>query len=144
MATRTAPEALGRLLEGGSGFALIDIREAGEYNASHIPGTSPMPRRHLEFLMAQAVPFKGTPVVVCDDDGRRAELAAATLERMGYRHVSVLEGGYDLDALSYGALNTFRILLSEDDVEDPLGPAQEEEPPLDDILEQVGRLHALR
>src|SRR5206468_100833 len=31
--------------------------------------------------------------VVCDDDGRRAGLAAATVERMGYRRVSLLEGG---------------------------------------------------
>ena len=32
-------------------------------------------------------------IVLCDDDGRRAQLAAATLERLGYRHVSVLDGG---------------------------------------------------
>ena len=30
---------------------------------------------------------------MCDDDGRRAALAADTVERMGYRDVSVLEGG---------------------------------------------------
>ena len=93
MATRTTPEALQGLLDGRSPFALIDVREAGEYNSSHIPGSSPMPRRHLEFLMRHAVPFHGTPVVLCDDDGRRAQLAAGTVERMGYRHVSVLEGG---------------------------------------------------
>src|SRR5512144_1216111 len=93
MATRTTPEALQGLLDGRSPFALIDVREAGEYNSSHIQGSSPMPRRHLEFLMMHAVPFHGTPVVLCDDDGRRAQLAAGTVERMGYRHVSVLEGG---------------------------------------------------
>jgi rhodanese-related sulfurtransferase len=93
MPTKTAPEALRRLLEGRSQLALIDVREAGEYNSSHIPGASPLPRRHLEFLMAHAVPCPGTPIVVADDDGRRAALAAATLERMGYRHVSVLDGG---------------------------------------------------
>ena len=43
--------------------------------------------------MPHAVPFKGTQVVLCDDDGRRAQLAAATLERLGYSHVSVLDGG---------------------------------------------------
>jgi len=32
-------------------------------------------------------------VIVCDDDGRRAPLAAATLERMGFQQVAVLEGG---------------------------------------------------
>jgi rhodanese-related sulfurtransferase len=85
--------ALTRLLEGRSQFALIDVREAGEYNSSHIPGSSLISRRHLEFQMSTAVPVRNAQVVVCDDDGRRAGLAAATLERMGYTHVSVLEGG---------------------------------------------------
>ena len=37
--------------------------------------------------------FKGSHIVVCDDDGRRAGLAAATLESMGYERVSALEAG---------------------------------------------------
>src|SRR6266852_2593763 len=93
MASTISPEALKDLLEGRSPFALIDVREAGEYNSSHIPGASPIARRQLEFLMPHAVPFEGTHVVLCDDDGRRAQLAAATVERMGYRHASVLDGG---------------------------------------------------
>jgi rhodanese-related sulfurtransferase len=93
MADRISPEALSQLLGSSAPFAFIDVREAGEYNSSHIPGASLIARRQLEFLMPHAVPFTGTQVVLCDDDGRRAQLAAATLERLGYRHVSVLEGG---------------------------------------------------
>jgi len=93
MATKIAPAALRDLLEGRAPFALIDVREAGEYNSSHIPGASPIARRQLEFAMPHAVPFRGVHVVLCDDDGRRAELAAATLQRLGYGHVSVLDGG---------------------------------------------------
>src|SRR5918911_1493201 len=93
MVDAISPEALKRLLAGDSQFALIDVREAGEYNSTHIPGASLISRRQLEFIMPHSVPFKGTHVVVCDDDGRRAQLAAATLERLGYNRVSVLEGG---------------------------------------------------
>src|SRR5712692_8162537 len=93
MADRMSPEALKSLLAGKTQFAFIDIREAGEYNTSHIPGSSWMSRRHLEFQLPLAVPYKGTHVILCDDDGRRAPLAAATVERMGYRQVSVLDGG---------------------------------------------------
>lgn len=93
MADRMAPEALKSLLAGNTPFACIDVREAGEYNTSHIPGTSLMSRRQLEFQLPLAVPHQGTQVIFCDDDGRRAPLAAATVERMGYRHVSVLDGG---------------------------------------------------
>jgi rhodanese-related sulfurtransferase len=93
MADMIAPKALQALLDGSAPFALIDVREAGEYNSSHIPGASLIARRQLEVSMADAVPFSGTPIILCDDDGRRARLAAATVERMGYRQVSVLEGG---------------------------------------------------
>jgi len=91
--TTISPEALQALLKGRSPFALIDVREAGEYNSSHIPGASLIARRQLEFVMPQAVPFTGVRVVLCDDDGRRARLAAATAEGMGYRNVAVLDGG---------------------------------------------------
>ncbi len=69
------------------------MREPGEYNDAHIPGASLVPRRQLEYRMTRLVPFADTQVIVCDDDGRRAPLAAATLERMGFRRVAVLEGG---------------------------------------------------
>jgi rhodanese-related sulfurtransferase len=93
MADRISPEALTNLLAGKTQFAFIDIREAGEYNTSHIPGSSLIARRHLEFQLPLAVPYKGTHVILCDDDGRQVPLAAATVERMGYRQVSVLDGG---------------------------------------------------
>ncbi len=80
-------------LKGDSPFALIDVREAGEYNSSHIPGASLIPRRELEFRLAASVPYPGVPVVLCDDDGRRAALAAATLEELGYTRVSILARG---------------------------------------------------
>src|SRR5512145_3051838 len=93
MADRMSPEALKILLTGKTQFAFIDVREAGEYNTSHIPGSSLMSRRHLEFQLPLAVPYKATHIILCDDDGRRVPLAAATVERMGYRQVSVLDGG---------------------------------------------------
>ena len=80
-------------LKGNTPIALIDVRESGEYNSSHIPGAALIPRRRIEFVIEDSVPARGVHVVVCDDDGRRAPLAAATLERLGYTNVSVLDGG---------------------------------------------------
>jgi rhodanese-related sulfurtransferase len=93
MPTEIEATALASLLEQGSPLALIDVREPGEYNPAHIPGATSVPRRQLEARMGRLVPFRGAPVVVCDDTGRRAALAARTLERMGYSRVSVLAGG---------------------------------------------------
>ena len=88
-----SPQSLDALLKGSSQFALIDVRETGEYNNAHIPGASLIPRRDLEAQIADAVPHAATPVALCDDDSRRAALAASTLERLGYSDVSVLDGG---------------------------------------------------
>ena len=60
MADRMTPEALKTLLASKAQFAFIDVREAGEYNSSHIPGSSLMSRRHLEFQLPLAVPYKDT------------------------------------------------------------------------------------
>jgi len=74
-------------------YALIDVRERGEFNRAQIFKATSIPRRDLEFQMGRLVPVKHTPVTVCDDDGRRAALAATTLGRMGYTNVAMLEGG---------------------------------------------------
>ncbi len=87
------PSELRRLLEQGASFGLIDVREHGEYNLAHVAGASSLPRRLLESNVRRLVPWRGAHVVVYDDDGRRAELAARTLERMGYARVDVLKGG---------------------------------------------------
>jgi rhodanese-related sulfurtransferase len=93
MSREIAAATLAHLLDTGSACALIDVREPGEYNLAHIPGASSVPRRQLEARMGRLVPWRGEQVVVCDDTGRRAALAARTLEAMGYRRVAVLEGG---------------------------------------------------
>ena len=74
-------------------IALIDVRDAPEYNASHIPTSSLIPRRMLEFELPAAVPHPNTPIVLCDDDEQRVHFAAATVEQMGYSDVSTLSGG---------------------------------------------------
>ena len=94
------PQALDAMRRHAGSFALLDVREAGEYNAAHIPDASLIPRRQIEFRLRRLLPFTGAQVVLYDDDGRRAALAAATLERMGYTRVSVLEGGINRWAAS--------------------------------------------
>lgn len=93
MPREIAAVTLQYLLAQGSALALIDVREHGEYNLAHIPGASSVPRRLIEFRIPRLVPHTGTQVVVCDDRGPRAHLAARTLERMGYTRVAVLDGG---------------------------------------------------
>ncbi len=57
----------------------------------------------------------------------------------------VMEGGYNLDALSYGWANIARILLGDVDTVDPLGAPDTHapEPDILPVLEQVKRIHRL-
>jgi acetoin utilization deacetylase AcuC-like enzyme len=64
-------------------------------------------------------------------------------ELCGGRMVTVLEGGYDFEALSYGVLNSLRIMQGESDIEDPLGPSPEDETPVDGLIEHLETLNGL-
>jgi len=57
--------------------------------------------------------------------------------------VFTLEGGYNLDVLAYAVLNTFKILLADDEIVDPLGPSPRDERPVDDLVEHLKGVHGL-
>jgi rhodanese-related sulfurtransferase len=74
-------------------FAVLDVRERGEYNECQIPGATSLPRSQIEFRISELVPSLNVPIVVYDDADGRAPLAADTLLQLGYAEVSVLSGG---------------------------------------------------
>ncbi len=57
----------------------------------------------------------------------------------GGKSLFILEGGYQLDVLSLGVVNTFHALLGRDQVTDPIGPMNRAEHDIDALL---GRLQA--
>ncbi|WP_417704363.1 rhodanese-like domain-containing protein [Pseudomonas sp.] len=76
---------------------LIDVREADEYNAAHIPGAINIPRGLLEFKLGndpQLAERTLKLVLYCKNSGRSA-LAADALREMGYRNVLSLSGGIE-------------------------------------------------
>ena len=76
---------------------LIDVREADEYSAAHIPGAINIPRGLLEFKLSNDAQLaERTPklVLYCKNSGRSA-LAADALREMGYRNVLSLAGGIE-------------------------------------------------
>jgi len=93
-ATSTVTD-LERLFAGETEYAVFDVREAGEAEQGHIAGATFLPRRLIEFRIAELVADPATTIVLYDngDDDRRAEMAARTLADLGYRAVSVLAGG---------------------------------------------------
>ncbi|MBK8906104.1 MAG: histone deacetylase [Anaerolineaceae bacterium] len=70
-------------------------------------------------------------------------LVALAEELANGRILFVLEGGYQLQALSYGILNTFYALLAQDKIEDPLGRSPREEQDISQLMRQLKRHHLI-
>ena len=59
------------------------------------------------------------------------------------RILFVLEGGYQVQALSYGILNTFYALTGQDKIEDPLGAMPQPEEDITQLLHHLKRHHLI-
>lgn len=70
---------------------VVDVREAGEYDAGHILGARNFPLARLE--SGELGKRKNQPVIVYCDGGGRAQKAAALLRKQGYEKVVNLSGG---------------------------------------------------
>lgn len=71
------------------------------------------------------------------------ELVRMAEELCAGRIVLTLEGGYQLDVLAYGVLNSFYALLGEDIIADPLGPSPYAERPVDALIARLKEVHHL-
>jgi acetoin utilization deacetylase AcuC-like enzyme len=71
------------------------------------------------------------------------ELIRMADELCGGKIVFVLEGGYDLDALSHGMLNVAYALQGRDEVSDPLGALDMEQRNVTELVQQLRTLHQL-
>jgi len=75
--------------------ALLDVREADEYEQGAISGAVHLPRGNLEFQVEGRLPDKSKPVVVYCAAGVRSAFAAKTMADMGYQDVVSMVGGFN-------------------------------------------------
>ena len=81
-------------LDRGEKFHLIDTREDSEWSRGHIPGAIHLSRGVLERDIEKRVPDKNQPIVLYCGGGFRSALAAESLQKMGYRNVISMDGGW--------------------------------------------------
>src|SRR2546423_62050 len=81
----------------GNGVVLVDVREAEEFEAGHIPGAVHVPRSYLESRIENAVSDRDAHVVLyCQSGNRSAWGARARKEPSGYQNVESMRGGITL------------------------------------------------
>ena len=74
--------------------ALIDVREASEWDQGYIPGATHVSKSYLEQQIEAAVPDRTSPVILYCAGGVRSLFAAQTLAAMGYTDVASMSGGF--------------------------------------------------
>lgn len=76
------------------GTAIIDCREADEYEQGAIRGARLIPRGLLESNITMQIPDRSTPIAIYCAAGARSALAAKALADMGYTDVVSMAGGF--------------------------------------------------
>jgi rhodanese-related sulfurtransferase len=89
-----APEELQARLNRGEALHLIDVREESEWGRGHLPRAIHLGKGVIERDIEARVPDSDAPIVLYCGGGYRSALAAENLQRMGYRNVLSLAGGW--------------------------------------------------
>lgn len=81
-------------LAAGKDFLLVDTREDSEWNAQHAGNALHLGKGIIERDIESIVPDLDRKIVLYCGGGYRSALAADALQRMGYRNVFSLAGGW--------------------------------------------------
>ena len=81
-------------MDKGEKFVLVDVREDNEWEKGHIPGAVHLGRGIIERDVETKFPDKSTELVLYCGGGFRSALSADNLQKMGYKNVSSMDGGW--------------------------------------------------
>src|SRR6266404_6377121 len=85
-------DAAAKLKSGGA--VIVDVREKNEWDEEHIPDAGHISRGMLELDIEEKVPDLNTTIITHCDGGGRSALAAESLQKMGYKNVRSMAGGF--------------------------------------------------
>ncbi len=89
----TVAEARARLAA-NAGAVLLDVREDHEWQQEHAANAAHMGKGILERDLERLYPDKHTEIILYCGGGFRSALAAEAAQKLGYRNVASLIGGY--------------------------------------------------
>ncbi len=81
-------------LDSGGKMILVDTREDSEWAAGHIPGAIHLGKGVIERDIEKTIPDPDAPIVLYCGGGFRSALAADNLQKMGYKNVISMDGGW--------------------------------------------------
>jgi rhodanese-related sulfurtransferase len=90
----TTPEEIRRRQERGERFYLVDVREDNEWERGRALGAIHLGKGVIERDVERTIPDPDAEVVLYCGGGYRSALAADSLQKMGYRNVLSMDGGW--------------------------------------------------
>jgi rhodanese-related sulfurtransferase len=73
---------------------IVDVREKDEWDEGHIPGAMHLSRGTIELDVEEKIPDTNMLIICHCGGGGRSALAAESLQKMGYKNVRCMAGGF--------------------------------------------------
>ena len=90
----TTPEEVKKRQEAGDDFRFIDVREDDEWRKGHARGATHLGKGVIERDIEKTVPDPDAEIILYCGGGYRSALAADSLQKMGYKNVISMDGGW--------------------------------------------------
>jgi rhodanese-related sulfurtransferase len=88
------PEDVKRKQEAGESFYFVDVREDNEWQKGHATGAIHLGKGIIERDIETAVPDHDAEIILYCGGGFRSALAGDALQKMGYKNVISMDGGW--------------------------------------------------
>ena len=82
------------LAQQAKGALVVDVREDTEWQAGRIAGAIHLGKGVIERDIEKAIPDKNSKIILYCGGGFRSVLAAESIQKMGYRDVLSMSGGW--------------------------------------------------
>lgn len=87
-------ESYKKMAASGEPHVLVDVRDDYEWNAGHVKGAVHLSKGIIERDVEAKYPDRDVRLVLYCGGGFRSALAADNVQKMGYRNVISLDGGW--------------------------------------------------
>jgi rhodanese-related sulfurtransferase len=91
--TEIPPQDAAAKLKSGEAV-IVDVRDKDEWDEGHIPGAIHMSRGTIELDIEEKVPDPNAMIICHCGGGGRGALATESLQKMGYKNVRSMAGGF--------------------------------------------------
>jgi len=92
--TEISPTDAAAKAKSSSDAVIVDVRDKDEFDELHIPDAVHMSRGLLEYEIEEKFPDRNMTIICHCGGGGRSALAAESLQKMGYKNVRSMAGGF--------------------------------------------------